>query len=289
VSWVRVQGGVVGSGAAVTSFNTSITVTLGNVLCIGVGVNSASSTISVGDGHNTYTSQTSVVGTFQGAIYTAPITTGGALTPTVTFNGSHFGAFTWAEYSYTGASLTIPDGTASNTGTGTSLTTGSLSLTTPDLVYAIAYPSGASSVTAAGGGLTLRSNQTDNPGVNIGFADADMLNQTSSPVNGTFTASSGTAWVSAAIGLLAAGGSSVLPAGTGAFAETGEPLSFGIALNAGTGAFAETGEPLSFGIALNESPGSVAFTGQPITFSASSSGNYGPLQSGIVNSRRIVA
>jgi len=211
MSWTHIQGGSVGSSGAQATLTATLTgVTVGHLLCVGYSI-AGNFAGSLSDGSNTYTNrknQALGAGNYEIAIYTAPVTTGGTLSLVLTPDGgtAKFCSLVWDEYSYTpGATLSL-DGTVGSAGT-TSPASGNLSITTPDLCYAIACANGQGFTSTVGGGFTLRNNVAYSAGTTISIVNSDYVNAGSSPVDATFTlAGTTTAWECIAIGMLATGG-----------------------------------------------------------------------------------
>ena len=104
MSWSRVQGAGAGSSGAVSTLTASLAgVSIGNILCVGICTGGGGSP-TLSDGYNTYTSRiTNTQSSNIAQIWTAPVTTGRALSLVLTGNGGavEICSLVWAEYAYT--------------------------------------------------------------------------------------------------------------------------------------------------------------------------------------------
>lgn len=189
-----------------TTVQTSITVSTGNTVIVGISSYNTVTVTGVSDGTNSYTLDVSEASTGQGrtAIYRAVNVTGGTYTITATFSGSAYAVIFASEFSGLSAS-----GNPECSGTGqasavTSITTTDCVTTTANtMLYAIwAQNSGGGTITAtAGAGYTI---PTDGLYTNAGHSNASAVEykivSSSGTHNGTFTISTASGGSSAVAG-----------------------------------------------------------------------------------------
>jgi large repetitive protein len=102
MSIAAVSGSTQNNSSSGTSLAfSSASFTLGNMIVVAVSVSSASVSVSsISDGVNTYTLQSFALNsTVRSEIWTAPVTTGGTLTITVTLSGSALASACYEQYS----------------------------------------------------------------------------------------------------------------------------------------------------------------------------------------------
>jgi hypothetical protein len=193
-----------GTGTAVSGSS----VTVGNLLVVAAGNFSAVLSGVTDSGGNTYTKLGgfSATGSSIDLWYTV-VTTGGVLT--VSCAGQSFGSIAVSEFNPgVGGTITKDGAAATNNGTGTALSTGNLTLTTPDLVVAGFANGETAQAFTPGAGYTAGTNTQYSPGNNVAVALVYNLNASSSPANPGGTLAGGTnTWAGVGCGFLSTGGS----------------------------------------------------------------------------------
>jgi hypothetical protein len=233
---------------------------------------------TVGDSSsNTYTLQSQAETTTGAnkvlvAIYTAPITTAGTLTVEyVPHSGVTTVSISIEEASFTGT-LTI-DGTSSAVGTGTSLSSGSITTTGgSDLVVGVGGSTATGQTWTPGGSFSSAYSQTGASGDPAMLA-VDQYNVSSGTIAATMTDTVSSPWACAVVAL-SGGVSDVLTASPGSYVVTGvnATLLDDRAVFAGPGSFSVTGENASLTEnvgTLSANPGSYAITGENASFAVS--------------------
>jgi hypothetical protein len=200
-SWSLVQGTGSTVGTATTCAATfPQNVTANNLMVVMMHIISPG-TVSIADSHsNTYTQQTtSTSGTDNAQIWTAPVTTGGSNTVTVTLGANTNAEIFIGEYAYSGGATFALDHTAAGgNGTSTAPSPGSCTVSGTDLVLAccgdlVSFSETVSPQTSFG----TRWFQPKVTSVCYGFAAQDYLGATTNQT-GSFTLEVSAVWIAVA-------------------------------------------------------------------------------------------
>lgn len=197
-------GSCTSSGTSLArAFPTSVVA--GNLLVVGLHVVNSGVSVSIADTQgNTYTQ--AVTTTASGhtvQVWTAPVTTGGANTVTVTLGSSTFAECSIDEYSYTGGATFSLDNTNASSGTSTTASPGSVTVSGTDLIYSVAGRLDTTGIGyTASSGYSLRWNQFLSSGIAYGFVAQDCLGATTNQTP-SFSLTASATWVAAAISVKA--------------------------------------------------------------------------------------
>jgi hypothetical protein len=192
-----------GTGAAAGTCTTTypVATTAGNLLEVEVGVDGTKTVTGITDGTNVYSRATSVTNgntTLEIWYYNGSSTSmAAATTLTVTLSAAANCALDWKEYAGIKTSG-ILDVTASNTGTGTAVTSGTTAGTAQNtelVLVAVASPSNPS-VTGASGFVK---HTTVSQSTNVTVASEGLVQQATATQSGNFTLGSSQAWASAVV------------------------------------------------------------------------------------------
>ncbi|HKI19009.1 MAG TPA: hypothetical protein VKA15_14070 [Isosphaeraceae bacterium] len=201
-SWTHVQGvqNQQASGATITA-KLPNNPTVGNFLVIGSYYEATTGSASISDGSNVYTLQATKAAS--GAtvnIWTAPVTTGAALTFTFTPGSNTYCGFTVDEYAYPSATLAFDHFAVAN-GSSTTPSSGTVTVSGTDLLYGF-MTCGGGDGNGAGANFCLRGNAQLTGGYTYGFAAEDQFNVTSNAA-ATFILTPTDTWVAAGISVSA--------------------------------------------------------------------------------------